>query len=295
MDGGLLPPFSAGAHVDLQLADRLVRSYSLINSQDERHRYRIAVSKSPSSKGGSRHMHERLRPGDVIDIGAPRNNFPLHEAAAHSVLIAGGIGITPILGMIGRLERLGRSWKLYYCARTRRDAAFLETLEAFEAAAPGRVFLNFDHEPGGSVLDLGSIIAGGGPGTHFYCCGPAAMLEAFRSAASAASVEPERVHFEYFAPPEPIVASGGFTVVLARSGLSLPVPPGRSILEVVLEAGIEVANSCREGICGSCETPVLDGIPDHRDYVLSQREHEANRSMMICCSGSRSEKLTLDL
>lgn len=293
LEGGDLPAFTAGAHVDVHLPGALVRSYSLINSQEDRTRYHIAVSKSTSSQGGSRYMHERLRPGDVIEISHPRNNFPVDEAAAHSILIAGGIGITPILGMVHRLDRLGRCWELHYCARTRLVAAFLDSLGELEAAAPGRVHLNFDHEPGGRMLDLAAIVAAADARAHFYCCGPAPMLKAFQVAT--AGVEPERVHLEYFSAPERVAPSGGFTVVLARSGLSLFVPPGRTILEVVQEAGVEVAYSCQQGICGSCETRVIEGTPEHRDLVLSQQDQASNRTMMICCSGSQGERLVLDL
>ena len=293
LDGQALPPFTAGGHIDLHLAGGLVRSYSLINSQDERTRYVIAVNKSATGQGGSRHIHERIRPGDIIEISSPRNNFALDESASRSTLIAGGIGITPILCMIRRLEELGRSWELFYCARTRSSAAFLDALASFEAAKPGRVHLNFDQEPNGRMLELTPIVAAAASGTHFYCCGPASMLKAFQAAT--VHLDAGRVHLEYFTAPEPAAASGGFSIVLARSGQTLVVPPARSILDVVEDAGIDVQYSCRQGICRSCETSVLEGTPEHRDHVLSPQERAANRTMMICCSGCQGDRLVLDL
>lgn len=293
LDVAELPVFTAGAHVDVLLPNGLVRSYSLTNPQGERTRYVIAVNKSPSSSGGSRYVHDQIRPGDIIQVRAPRNNFPLDETAPHSVLIAGGIGITPLWSMVQRLTDIGRSWELYYCARTRANAAFLAPLAALAQSGAGKVHLNFDQEPGGRMLDLAAVIASARNDAHLYCCGPAPMLKAFRAAA--ADLEPSRVHFEYFAADEPVMPSGGFTVVLARSGRSLLVPPGRTILEVLRDEGIEVPYSCQQGICGSCETKVIEGVPDHRDFVLSQQDQEANKTMMICCSGCKGDRLVLDL
>lgn len=285
-----LPPFGAGAHIDLYLANAMVRSYSLVNSQDERHRYVIAVNKDPASRGGSRFIHETLRVGETLKIGAPRNNFPLDEAAEHSVFIAGGIGVTPLLCMCQRMEDLGRSWELVYSARTRRNAAFLDRLEAFGAS---KVHLNFDREPGGTMLDLAGIVASKPSGTHFYCCGPIPMLAAFERAT--AEVSPDRVHLEYFSARDAPVTGGGFVVELARTQRSIAVAEGMTLLDALLQNGIDVPHSCREGVCGSCETTVLDGVPDHRDLVLSKEERARNRSMMVCCSGSKSERLVLDL
>ena len=285
---GELPPFSAGAHIDLTLPGGLVRSYSLLNSQAERHRYRIAVQKDRASRGGSRWIHDNLRPGELVTISAPRNNFPLEEGAALSCFIAGGIGITPILGMIERLSELGRAWQLTYCARTRAGAAFLDALEG----RPG-VRLNFDEEPGGAMLDIGAVVRAAPHHAHLYCCGPLPMLAAFEAATQ--ELERSRVHLEYFKAKEPPAATGGFTVVLAKSGRELRVPSGTTILEALLQEGIDVPHACTEGVCATCETAVLEGIPDHRDLVLTESERAANKTMMVCCSGSKSERLVLDL
>lgn len=290
--GEVLPSFTAGSHIDVHLPSGIVRSYSLLNSQEEQHRYVIAVQLDPNSRGGSRAAHE-LRVGQQLTISAPRNNFALSETAGHSVLIAGGIGITPLWSMLQRLQFLGRSWDLFYSARTRAHAAFLEALEALQPASRERVYLNFDQEPGGRMLDLASLIAGQPPGTHFYCCGPKGMLDAFKGASS--GLHPECVHLEYFAGTQEVAREGGFCVQLAKCGLELSVAPGQTILQAVLDAGVDVPYSCQDGVCGSCEVRVLSGVPDHRDLILSADEQERNNRMMICCSGSKSATLVLDL
>jgi tetrachlorobenzoquinone reductase len=287
-EGGELPPFTAGAHIDLTLPNGLVRSYSLLNSQSERHRYVIAVQKDRASRGGSKWVHENLRAGDLLAVGAPRNNFPLDESAKRSIFLAGGIGITPILSMIERLSAVGREWELVYCTRTRAGTPFIGPL----AAMPG-VRFNFDEEPGGKLLDIAALVKAAPADAHFYCCGPIPMLDAFEQATQ--DLARERVHVEYFTAKEPPAVEGGFTVVLAKSGRELPVPPGKTILDALRDAGLDMRFSCTEGVCGTCETRVLDGIPDHRDRILTDTERAANRKMLICCSGSKSERLVLDL
>jgi vanillate O-demethylase ferredoxin subunit len=285
---GELPPFTAGAHIDLKLGNGLMRSYSLLNPQAERHRYVIAVQKDRASRGGSQWIHEHLRPGDVIGIDGPRNNFALCETAERSLFVAGGIGITPILSMVERLETLGRCWQLVYCARRRSGTAFAEILET-----KPEVRFNFDEEPGGKVLDIAGVVRNTPPGTHLYCCGPLPMLSAFEDATR--DIDRDRVHLEYFTAKEPPSKSGGFTVVLARSRREVLVPEGMTILEALRNEGFDLPYSCLEGVCGSCETAVLEGVPDHRDLVLTESERARNNTMMICCSGSKTEKLVLDI
>lgn len=292
---GELPPFTAGAHIDLHLDNGLVRHYSLMNPQDERHRYVIAVQREAAGRGGSAYVHDALRPGTVVRIGTPRNNFTLNEAAAHTILIGGGIGITPLLSMAARLRSLGRSWTLHYCARTREHAAAKSLLAAYA----GNVHHNFDQEPGGTMLDLDALVAAAPPFTHFYCCGPLPMLNAFERAMSARP--PEFTHVEYFsakgadAADAGSNAKGGYSITLARSGRTLEVEDGKTILDTLIEAGFDVAYSCMEGICGSCETQVLEGVPDHRDLVLGAAEKAAGKTMMICCSGCKGDRLVLDI
>jgi tetrachlorobenzoquinone reductase len=286
-----LPAFTAGAHIELQLRNGLSRNYSLANPQYERHRYCVGVLKEPAGRGGSRFIHESVRAGDILRISPPRNNFPLVEAAECSVLIAGGIGITPVWCMVQRLVELGRPWRLFYAVRLRRRAAFLDAILALDAAR--NVHLHFDDERDGAFVNIDEVVQDAAPGTHFYCCGPLPMLAAFERAT--AGLPADTVHVEYFAAKEPVAVVGGFDVVLARSGRSVFVPEHSTVLDALLAAGVVVGHSCLEGVCGTCETKVLEGIPDHRDMVLSAQERGSNRTMMICCSGSKSGRLVLDL
>jgi ferredoxin-NADP reductase len=286
--GDALPPFTAGAHIDLDLGNGMSRSYSLANSQDERHRYVIGVQKEATGRGGSRLIHDTVRPGQVLRTSEPRNDFVLDENAPESVLIAGGIGITPISSMVQRLHALGRNWRLFYAVRSRRRAAFLDRIEAL--GAPD-FHLHVDDEADGRVLDVASIVSRSG-GAQLYCCGPAPMLIAFEQVTR--GLPPERIHTEYFTAKEPVVAAGGFEVVLAKRGRTIFVPEGSTIIDALRDNGIIAPHSCLEGVCGTCETAVLEGIPDHRDLVLSARERAANKTMMICCSGCKGDRLVLD-
>ncbi|TDF64965.1 PDR/VanB family oxidoreductase [Cupriavidus sp. L7L] len=286
VDGAPLPAFEAGAHVELQLSEQLARSYSLLNSPAETNRYQIAVHRRPDSLGGSHYIHETLRAGQVVQASHPRNNFPLLEDAGHTCLIAGGIGITPLLSMLHRLNALGRSWELHYCARTAGHAAFVEALIEIGKATGNRIHYYFDRDPGGKSLDFDALVGSLPAHTHVYCCGPKGMLNDFERSTAHCS---ERAHVEYFNAKTEAATDGGFTVVLSRSGLNLQVPPGRTILDVVLDAGVSVQCS------GSCETRIISGEADHRDALLSPEEQAANQCMMICCSGAKSPELVLDL
>jgi len=295
VDGAPLMPFAAGAHVDLVLPNGVRRSYSLCNAQDETHRYVVGVKKASPSRGASVYLHDQLRIGAEIDVAPPRNNFPLVENAPHSVLIAGGIGVTPIWSMLRRLVALGASWELHYASPTRKDAAFVDELQQLAAADLPRVNLAFGHEPGGRRLDLDEIVAGAPSGAHFYACGPARMLDAYEKAT--AGLPRERVHMERFAGAGEAIRVGGsdFDIALARSDKTIHVPADKSILDVLLDEGVDVEFSCMDGVCGSCKVQVLEGVPDHRDGVLSAEEHVANGSMMVCCSRALSGRLVLDL
>lgn len=293
MPGAHLPRFSAGSHIDVHLPNGLLRSYSLSNSPSECHRYVITVKKGANSRGGSRFMHEQLQVGSTLPISGPRNNFSLNEAAEHTVLIAGGIGITPLRSMISRLNELSRSWELHYAARNRDAAAYLGELDGPGNRVPAQCYFNFDPESGGHPLDLLKVVRSAPEGSHFYCCGPLSMLTAFEAAT--ADLPSHRVHLEYFVPRAQPSAIGGFKVQLARSDRVIEIPYGKTILDVLLEIGVSVPYSCTEGVCAACETQVLSGIPDHHDLVLSNEERGANDRMMICCSGAKSELLVLDL
>lgn len=292
-DGRDLPPFEAGSHIDLHLPNGLVRSYSLLNHPAERHRYVVAVLKDRASRGGSRYIHDQVRIGMRLSISGPRNNFKLFEDAGHTVLIAGGIGVTPILCMGRRLAELGRSFELMYFARSRKGAAFLDEVKALGVP----VHWHFDDEQGGPPA-LKALLANrpSRPDTHYYACGPAVMLDSFEK--SCAELGYANAHIERFAAVEVAAAADSKThyqVELKRSGKCITVTPELSLLAALRGAGVEVATSCEEGICGSCEATVLAGTPDHRDSILSPTERAANKSMMVCVSGCKSATLVLDL
>ena len=291
--GGEFPAFTAGSHIDLHLPNGMVRSYSLSNSSDERHRYVVGVLRDRASRGGSRCVHEALRVGMPITISEPRNHFGLHEDATHSVLVAGGIGITPMLCMARRLKSLGKSFEMKYFARDREGAAFLDELKALDFP----LTLRFDSEAGGPP-DMKAELSARAPdaGTHYYSCGPTPMLDAFEKCC--AELGHAEAHIERFAAVEVAAsadAKSTYTVELRKSGKTIEVTPEKSLLDTMLDAGVDVPYSCCEGICGSCETAVLEGEPDHRDSVLSPKEQAANKIMMVCVSGCKSSRLVLDI
>lgn len=287
-DGGVLPPVTPGAHISLTLTSGVERQYSLTNYGSGLTEYVVGVKLDPNSRGGSLFMHNQLRVGTQIEVEGPTNNFPLVEDAEHVVLIAGGIGVTPVYCMAKRLIELGRSWEMHYSTRSRADAAFLKELGQHE-----QVHFHFDDEADGRFLDVPGIVGKAPANAHLYCCGPKPMLEAFEKAC--AGRPPAHIHVEYFTPKYQAAAEGGFTVVLQRSGKEVTVPEGKTILQVVRDAGVDVPFSCEEGICGACETHVIEGIPDHRDSILTESERAQNATMMICCSGSKSPRLVLDI
>ncbi|WEK03479.1 MAG: PDR/VanB family oxidoreductase [Candidatus Devosia phytovorans] len=290
-DGSPLPPFTAGAHINLKLPGDLSRSYSLTNGPETNDRYTIAVNRDPASRGGSAYVVETLKVGDVLPIDPPHNTFPMVDDAELSAFFAGGIGITPVLSMIRHLEALGRPWKLFYAARNRAGAAFVEELEALETLSPGRVHFHFDEEQG-KVMPLLKLAVGIPKAAHVYCCGPRKMIETFK--ASAGWRPEDNVHIEHFVGTNARPTTD-FTVVLKRQGREFFVKAGESIMDVLEANGVPVAHSCREGVCGTCETVVLEGECDHMDNVLSSREKDSNKLIMICCSGAKSERLVLDI
>lgn len=290
--GADLPSYTPGAHLDLKLPNGLTRSYSLKGDPDRRDRYVVGVGLDAGSRGGSAYVHRTLRVGDMLPVAGPRNHFPLAEDAAQSVLIAGGIGVTPMVCMARRLAALGRPCRFHYAVRSADRAAFLDELRAL----PIELRLHIDAEAGGP-LDLGEALAGVGAGAHAYCCGPKGMMAAFEAAT--ADWDAGRVHVEYFTPKEiaplPADEGGAVSVECRRSGKTVQVPAGLSIASALKSAGIRVETSCEDGICGTCETRVLDGVPLHRDSVLTRAEQDAGRSMMICVSRCRGDRLVLDI
>jgi ferredoxin-NADP reductase len=287
-DGSPLPPATPGAHIGLHLPNGIMRQYSLIHTAESMSSYEIAVKLDAKGRGGSRFMHESLRVGTQLPVEPPRNNFPLADEAGQSVFIAGGIGITPILAMIERLAEVHRSFTLHYAVRARDELCYLSLLQR-----SCRPQLHVDAEHGGRVMDIAAIAAQAPPDAHLYCCGPGPMLAAFE--ASTRGRPEANIHLEYFTPREAASTDGSYTVVLGRSGREFPVRAGQRLLHVLREAGIEISTSCEEGVCASCETRILEGIPDHRDSILSPQERASGRTMMVCVSGSRSPRLVLDL
>lgn len=286
--GAVLPATAPGAHIDLHLGNGIVRSYSLVETSDQPTSYTVGVKLDAKSRGGSRYVHEQLRVGTLMQVSAPRNHFPLNETAPHSVLVAGGIGITPIWSMLQRLQAIGASWELWYSVRSRADVVFAAQLLVLGE----RVHLHIDDEVG-NVLDLSAIVKAAPADAHFYCCGPTLMLDAYEAAT--VSFPAEQVHLERFAAKQTAAVDGGFVITLVRSSKELTVPTGTSVLDVLLDNGVSVDYSCREGICGCCEVAVLEGDIDHRDAILSTAERCANKTMMVCCSGAKSSRLVLDL
>ena len=292
--GDSLPPFSAGAHVDVRLRDGLVRPYSLCNSPAEQHRYEIAVLREPASRGGSRAVHEEIAEGDLISIGAPRNHFALAAEAARSLLLAGGIGVTPILCMAERLAMTGSPFEMHYCARSASRAAFLQRIAAAPFAAS--VHLHFDDGPQEQRLDLPSLLRTHRADAHLYVCGPGGFMEWVLGTAKAEGWPEERLHREYFSAA-PVQAGGdaAFEVVLASSGAAYHVPADRSVAAVLADQGIEIPLSCEQGICGTCITRILEGEPDHRDAYLTDDERSAGDQFTPCCSRAKGPRLVLDL
>ncbi len=292
-DGSPLEAQEPGAHIELHLPNGLVKAYSLMAGPPLSRNFEIAVLLDAEGKGGSRYMHDTLRPGDTLRYWGPRNNFPLAAALGHSVFVAGGIGITPLFAMLRAVNAQQSSWELHYFARTRKDAPFLDEIMALAATGPlGAVRTYFSREDPAGRICVADLLARIDQEADLYCCGPASMLDEISVAGSGRG---KKLHIEHFVAHDAPALDGGFTLRLSRSGKTLPVPAGRSILQVVSEAGVWAPFSCQEGICGVCETAILAGAADHRDAILSQAERKAQKSMMICCSGSLQDLLVLDL
>lgn len=289
--GKELPDWNPGAHIDLILTDSLVRQYSLCSSPGDRRRWQVGVLLDRNGRGGSQHVHDMLQAGSQIRVRGPRNHFPLKRAQRYQ-FIAGGIGITPIRPMIEAAEKCGADWHLLYGGRHQSSMAFVDELSKYG----DRVTIWPQDERG--LLDLASVLGSPRYDTLVYCCGPEGLLNAVEQACQ--SWPKSALHVERFAakPMTSGPSANGvetFEVVCQRSGISVNVEPGDSILEAVRASGISMLASCMEGVCGTCETAVLAGEPDHRDSVLSDEEKAGNDCMMICVSRSRSTKLVLDL
>lgn len=289
-EGGGLAPWTPGAHLTLALGATLSREYSLCGDPADPACYVVAVQRDAASRGGSAYVHEHLRVGQVIDVEGPKNDFELEDAPAY-LLVAGGIGITPVSAMARTLAARGADWRLLYAGRSRRSMAYAADLAELGGE---RVTLHADDEHG-APPDLAAHLAAAPAGALVYCCGPEPLMAALERAMA----EPTRLRVERFrAPARPVggpadTAEEPFEVVCGDRGLT--VRPGVSILETLRAAGFEVPSSCEEGICGTCETRVLDGTPDHRDFLLTDAERAAGKVLMPCVSRSLGPRLVLDL
>jgi vanillate O-demethylase ferredoxin subunit len=291
-DGALLPAVQAGAHVDVHLPGGLLRQYSLAGDPQDRTHWLLGVLREVDGRGGSRAMHESVRVGDVLTVSAPRNAFALAPQATHSVLLAGGIGITPLKAMAHALAAQGASFELHHCARSPRHAAFADALRA--SAPVDHLKHHFDGGDPSQGLNIAALLATPSPGTHLYYCGPAGFMQA---CADASRHWPAgSVHFEHFKPPAPTAMdapAGSFEVFLARRGIRVQVQPEQSIVSALEDAGMQVPTSCLAGLCGSCKTDYLEGDVEHNDCILSDEEHRS--CMTLCVSRARSPLLVLDL
>ncbi|MFE0748984.1 PDR/VanB family oxidoreductase [Gordonia sp. NPDC058843] len=288
-DGGAaLPPWSAGSHVDLHTPAGPVRQYSLCSSTDDTRTYRIAIERRADSRGGSVSAHDDIDVGAEVTISLPRNHFALTRALGY-VFVAGGIGITPVLALVEQAHRSGRPWRLVYVGRSRAEMAFVDEIES---GYPGLVTV---HESGRSGrLDLGEELAGLARGTAVYACGPPSMLDAV---ARVCEPQPAVDSFaeQFTATTATSADNSEFELSLAFSGVTVRVPKDRTILDVLDGRGVVAPSSCREGVCGTCETGVVSGEVDHRDSILSSAERSENESMMICVSRCTSGRLVLEL
>jgi len=291
--GGALPAFEAGAHVDVHLPGNLVRQYSLCNPPIETHRYQIGVLRDAGSRGGSEAMHDRIDVGTVLTISAPKNHFPLVEAK-RTLLLAGGIGVTPILAMAETLAAKGAAFEMHYCARSPDKAAFKERLG--ESHLRDLVHFHYDSGDAAQKLDMAALLANPQAGTHLYVCGPQGFIEYVLGTAKAQGWPQAQLHVEYFsAAAVDTTGDQPFDVKLASSGKVFTVPAGTTVIKVLLDAGVEIPYSCEEGVCGTCLTRVVEGVPDHRDMYLTEEEQAANDQFTPCCSRAKTKLLVLDL
>lgn len=292
-DGSSLPPFSAGSHIDVELPNGLVRQYSLCNDATETHRYVIGVLLDPATRGGSRSVHHDIAEGATIRISEPRNHFQLAHAE-RSILFAGGIGVTPILCMAERLAATGAPFEMHYCARSRERMAFVDRVG--QAAFSNCVSLHFDDGDAAQRLDAPAVLASPQPHTHLYVCGPKGFMDHVMGTARAAGWAEPNIHFEYFAgEAQDASADAAFQVRIASSGRVVDVAAGQTIVAALAASGIDVPVSCEQGVCGTCITGVLDGVPAHRDMYFTDVEKARNDQMTVCCSRSATPLLVLDL
>ncbi len=294
IDGGLLPEFSAGSHIDVYLPGGIIRQYSLCSDSNNRQMYKIAILKDPASRGGSLAVHDLVQEGQTVKVSHPKNHFSMATDAQKSLLVAGGIGITPILSMAEHLASQNAEFELHYVARTPDHAAFLDDIRNSQFAH--RVQFYFSRDPQSAALDLKKILSNPAAACHLYICGPQKLIDATLSIARELGWPESQLHYELFGAE--IVKSdtdAGFDVGIASSGRVIHVPQDQTVVQALAAAGIDILMSCEQGVCGTCLTGVLEGIPDHKDSYLTPEEQAANNIFTPCCSRSKTAKLVLDL
>ncbi len=292
-EGQPLPAFSAGSHIDVQIKDGLVRQYSLCNHPEDHNHYLIGVLREPESRGGSIAMHDQIKEGDLLQISQPKNHFPLVQAP-HTLLFAGGIGVTPILCMAERLAHANADFEMHYSTRSKQRTAFLHRIQ--NCSFSDRVHFHLSDHGAAHRLQLESLVGQPNPDTHIYVCGPVRFIDHVLESCKKYGWNHEQLHTEYFSGRDIDTSSDGdFEVQIASSGATFPVPAYRTVLDVLYENGIDVPASCEQGVCGTCLTRVLEGTPDHRDMYQTEEEQAVNDQFTPCCSRSHSKRLVLDL
>lgn len=293
-DGKSLPSFTAGSHIDVHLPNGLIRQYSLCNDPNETHRYQIAALKDPASRGGSQAIHDSIHEGQILQVSTPKNHFALNHQAKKSLLLAGGIGITPLICMAEALARTGAAFELHYCTRTPDHAAFRKRITESHFADQSRFYFSKDHHSKKLVLD--ELLVQPQTECHIYVCGPKRFIDAVLATARKQAWPENQLHYEFF-NAEVITSEtdDSFEVKVASTGQVVTVQKDQTITDALSAAGIDILISCEQGVCGTCLTGVLDGIPDHRDSYLTPEEQAANNQFTPCCSRAKTKLLVLDI
>nr|WP_174772114.1 PDR/VanB family oxidoreductase [Paraburkholderia sp. SG-MS1] len=293
-DGTSLPAFTAGSHIDVHLPGGLVRQYSLCGDPGSADRYEVAVLRDAGGRGGSIAIHDLVHVGDFLQVSVPRNHFAIEQNATRHLLLAGGIGVTPILSMAEYLSSRGESFDMHYCTRSESRTAFIARIS--ESDFCDRVQFHYDNGDASQRFDLTSTLTEEQESTHLYVCGPRGFMDGVLSAARAQGWTEDRLHYEFFSGTvTKLEGDAPFQVRLASSGAVVDVPAGSTVVEALATHGVEILTSCEQGVCGTCLTRVLEGQPDHRDSYLTEEERASGDQFMPCCSRSKSTLLVLDL
>lgn len=292
--GQTLPGFSAGSHIDVHLPGGLTRQYSLCNDPAEQQHYQIAVLRDPASRGGSVAVHDLVQEGQALQISAPKNHFALAHGAPRHLLLAGGIGITPLLCMAERLANTGADFALHYCARSLARTAFVQRI--CDASFAQRVQFHFDDGAPEQKLDMTALLAVPAVDTHLYVCGPKGFMNAVLNTARASGWPETQLHYEFFSAEVLHAADeASFEVQVASTGAVITVAPRQSVLQALAAVGVDIPFACEQGVCGTCITRVLQGVPDHKDSYLTPEEQAAGDQFMPCCSRAKTARLVLDI